>query len=714
MRAPLWNWLGVGCWLLGLLAGHPVMAQEQKTFIAFSMRVAQERVAEALRQRLDFRAHQPELFYLGGITKPWAVVLDTTTGDWILLGERDPQAAVLTLDDWVVALRARFIHPERDPGVSIDPLPSEACRKAGKQESCRDATRQTVRFFGGIEDTHFGQVCYEADWLMKKLGLALEKVAVPGLKPYYALAVEQAQRTRSRDTRVRGRFWFYPIVNRVNVVGDVVLLEQFQMGVFTEVLYAEVNGRPVQDLNTFTHSPSEGFSRSFSEHYDAVARARDVFETLRGLTRLAALAKGLTQVAAHPRFDFYLQEYSIKKVQTPHEVAVLWVQNQEVGLVVSGGASLMALVLRMQGGDTGALQELVLRTRPTQETLSWEFEVTLRAGNVVGVSLPADGDASRLAGPLFAHARFLFEMRHYDAAIEGFSKVIELFPHAVAYTARGGAYAAKGAYAQALADYSQALEIDPQYDAAYNNRGEIHRRTGQYDQALADLNQALQIHPAFAIAHHNRGLLYVELGQYDRAFADFNRALVLDSQAADTYVHRGVAYGTLGQYDQAIADFNRALAIHPQHVIAYINRGHAYQLSGQYASAIADFSQALALDPQDVVAFLNRGRAYAERGQYDQAIADCSRALALDPQRADAHMIRGFAYEKKRETTKALADYNQVLKLNANPLARHLYSYQELPILCAYTTIPGALCTKTPEDFVELARRRITTLKRQP
>jgi hypothetical protein len=200
------------------------------------MKVAQERVEEAVRKGQDFRAAQPDLFYLSGITKLSAVVIDTASRDWILLGERDPKASVLTLDDWVVALKARFLHPpEEDPGVTIDPIPSDECRKAGKTKACRDATRQEVRFFGGIENTHFGQVCYEADWLMKRMALALEQVPVPSLETYYDLAVKQARQAGNTNSSVASRFWFYPMTDRVNVVGDVVLFEKMQMGVFTEV-----------------------------------------------------------------------------------------------------------------------------------------------------------------------------------------------------------------------------------------------------------------------------------------------------------------------------------------------------------------------------------------------------------------------------------------------------------------------------------------------
>ena len=192
--------------IVAFLICRTASAQETKTFIAYSMKVAQARVEEAMRKGEDFRKKQPDLYYLGGITKPWAVVLDAENNDWILVGERDPKSSVLTLDDWVVALRARFIHPEKDPGVTIDPRPCKACVKSGKKEGCSHSTKQDVRFFGGIEDTHFGQVCYEADWLVKKIGLSLEKLQVKKIKSYFDLSIEQARNSGASSTKVSSRF----------------------------------------------------------------------------------------------------------------------------------------------------------------------------------------------------------------------------------------------------------------------------------------------------------------------------------------------------------------------------------------------------------------------------------------------------------------------------------------------------------------------------
>ena len=88
----------VGLWLILGLTGPGALGQETKTFVAYSMKVAQAQVQEAERRGEDFRRTQPDLFSLGGIAKPWA--------------------------------------------VTIDRRPSAECLKAGLQKACPDATRQ--------------------------------------------------------------------------------------------------------------------------------------------------------------------------------------------------------------------------------------------------------------------------------------------------------------------------------------------------------------------------------------------------------------------------------------------------------------------------------------------------------------------------------------------------------------------------------------------
>ncbi len=491
-----------------LFFSEAALAQEEtKTFIAYSMRVAQERVKSAISQGEDFRKTQPDLYYLGGITKPWAVIIDQKGGDWILVGEKDPKLSLLTLDDWVVALRARFIHTGKDPDVSIDPRPCDACVQAGKREGCRHYKQQDVRFFGGIENTHFGQVCFEADWLMKKIGMGLERLPVEKLKIYYDLSKEQLGNSGAAFTSVSSRFWFYPIVNRVNVFadeenGDVVLLEKFQMGVFTEVMYAEVGGNPVADLDKFNFRPSEEFSRSFSENSDAIAQAREVIDSLRGMTRVAGLAKGLVGVGKKPKAEFYLSTaYPVEKLPSLEPQEVLMVGGKNVGFEIQGGVQLMALAMRLQGGDVTAWRDLVLRSRSSPDAITWGFEMEIRDGQLKRVKIPAYmADPSQIAS-LFSQARFLYNKKRYDAAIEGFLKVLDLSPNlAVAYYYRGYSYT-QGVICRLKNRPIHLPQEHPNHEEFVNKFFVRHSDSDQdiheYSQAISDYTKALNINPNF-------------------------------------------------------------------------------------------------------------------------------------------------------------------------------------------------------------------------
>src|SRR5215471_15979731 len=133
----------------GVLRTPPVL-QEGEGFatppigglIAYSMKAARDRL-EAVESRDDWRGRDPELFTLGGITRPEGVVVDRTSGDVILIGHAEEGDAPLTLDDFVAALRARLI-AGKWPVVSIDPVPGKPMREGDPQ---------TVRFEGGIDNT---------------------------------------------------------------------------------------------------------------------------------------------------------------------------------------------------------------------------------------------------------------------------------------------------------------------------------------------------------------------------------------------------------------------------------------------------------------------------------------------------------------------------------------------------------------------------------
>ena len=78
-----------------------------------------------------------------------------------------------------------------------------------------------------------------------------------------------------------------------------------------------------------------------------------------------------------------------------------------------------------------------------------------------------------------------------DAAIEGYSKAIELDPYfAEAYFDRAHVYWWKKKFDKAIEDFNKAIELNPNNADAYNYRGEAHQLQGNNDLAEADFRRA--------------------------------------------------------------------------------------------------------------------------------------------------------------------------------------------------------------------------------
>ena len=207
---------------------------DNRTFVALSLRNCEREIGAEGGDSTNLKEKRPGIYFLSSITRPAFVVFDEDSKDAVLVGERSKDGVVLTMDDWITALRAAIIHPEEDPGVTIDPAVCDECKKKG-MFACPHTSTQDVKFFAGIEKTHFGEVCYEADWWMKLLSAGKIQSPVKGVRSFIDLVGEDAQANRMSASLLQTRFWFYPIINRVNLLDNMVLLQDFQMGVFTQV-----------------------------------------------------------------------------------------------------------------------------------------------------------------------------------------------------------------------------------------------------------------------------------------------------------------------------------------------------------------------------------------------------------------------------------------------------------------------------------------------
>ncbi len=628
-------------------------------YVALSLNAAR---ARAERARGEFSRTDPDAFYLAGINLIHGLVYDRDHHDLILVGEYDPNRATLTLDDLAVAMRARMVYG-RWPLVSIDPTGDTQAPQL-----------QRVRFEGGIENTQFGHDLFEADYRLKQIAMGLKPSGVPGLQTYWDRAMEGGD-----SHKISSRFWFYPVLPSVSIRENVIAIKGLKVGVFSEVMSAEIDGKRIENIAEFREPASADFARAVSARFSDIARIHASFARVQGLDELVAIAKAVEELEPRPTIAYWLRDYKIEEVPTPTVVEVLTRSgkykrpgdSRERVLSLSGGVQLMAVALRLRSGDVSALRDAVLKTRPTPDSLSWTFVV----GEWIVPTSSALMDEDDLA-VLLAQADFLERQQHYDSAIALYSKIVQLRPTWIgALVNRGNAYAVgKKEFQRAIDDFSRALEIDPLAAELFQNRGNAYAKgSGDYHRAIADFSRAIALNPELAESYQSRAASYSQLGGnfLTKAIEDFDRVIKINPKRAIAYVGRGLVYSALGERAKALGDLNLAIEISPALPAGYAGRGTHYYRINEPHLAIADCTRAIALDVKFAEAFGIRGISRDSIGDYAGAIADFTRQIDLEPTYV-AYYNRAVTLGRgRRDFVRAIEDFNRAIEMNS----QHSSSY---------------------------------------
>jgi Tfp pilus assembly protein PilF len=140
-----------------------------------------------------------------------------------------------------------------------------------------------------------------------------------------------------------------------------------------------------------------------------------------------------------------------------------------------------------------------------------------------------DAALKQRALDLWNEATRLHLSNELQRAVELYTKSIEIFPTAEAYTFRGWAYERMGRIDDAIAECRTAIEIDPGFGNPYNDIGAYLIAKGQFDDAIEWLEKA-KLAPRYEPRHFpfmNLGRVYAAKGMINRAIEEFQGALAL-------------------------------------------------------------------------------------------------------------------------------------------------------------------------------------------
>lgn len=343
-----------------------------ETYKAFSVKNAQ-RMIMSNSIGTDFRDDIPQVFTLSGITKLAGLVFDPDKQDIIIVGTEDARFPDLTLDDFISALKAKLVLGQW-PVVSLEP-----------DHNTEKDNQLTVRFEGGVVNTGFGKDLLEADYVLKKIVLGSHPTKIDGLKSYWDIGMEMAKQDPENIQNIKSGLWLFPVIANVIVDDNVVEIKRVDLEVFPggyHSIYQKFHG---VKKGTVEDKSATEFSANLRSKFHELVNKYPLFTRLYALGCFVALAAAIDDAGQEASFNWWMNNYNVRTVKTLSRIKMLkreekyeFVKDKYIHKGrrrLSGGIRLVAISHQIKGGNSEFLKDKVLQSRPTPDTLSWNFSV---------------------------------------------------------------------------------------------------------------------------------------------------------------------------------------------------------------------------------------------------------------------------------------------------------------------------------------------------
>lgn len=143
-----------------------------------------------------------------------------------------------------------------------------------------------------------------------------------------------------------------------------------------------------------------------------------------------------------------------------------------------------------------------------------------------------DPDPRTNAAELFRQAYQHQMAGDFQQAIDLYTRSIELFPTAEAYTFRGWTYSFLGDYDRAIAECLEAIKADPDFGNPYNDIGAYLIEQDKWEEAIPWFQKAMKAkrYEARCYPHFNLGRVYEHQHKWNEARECYARAYALDGR----------------------------------------------------------------------------------------------------------------------------------------------------------------------------------------
>jgi tetratricopeptide (TPR) repeat protein len=144
----------------------------------------------------------------------------------------------------------------------------------------------------------------------------------------------------------------------------------------------------------------------------------------------------------------------------------------------------------------------------------------------------SEADPRHAAAEYFQKAYELQMAGEFQQALELYTRSIETFPTAEAYTFRGWTYSFLGDYDRAIAECLEAIRVDPEFGNPYNDIGAYLIEQEKWDEAIPWFQKAMNAprYEARMYPHFNLGRVYEHQHNWQKAKECYAQAYALDKR----------------------------------------------------------------------------------------------------------------------------------------------------------------------------------------
>jgi hypothetical protein len=305
------------------------------------------------------------------------VCWDQSRGDWVLFGEAAPNRPGLPLDALILAFHA--VRTELDaPGVDI--------RAASASEN---EAMQQVSYYGGVESTVVGRWFFDFDYWMKRKSLGEADADFPEIPSYWEQtslewAKESPKQQNSSTTERHNRFWLQTDDFTAIQDGDILTFQSTPLKVRQEARSA------VSRSSTSTPN-NDTLAQAFADRLTTNLPRLSSTVPVAQIEDFALLIAGITWLASRDPHRNLRSWIAAKPVliSTPRAVPTLARHTERTGeidtpsglasaklsLTLSGGVLIRPTLIcvRPEDNELLRLETAILRARPLQPVLSWNF-----------------------------------------------------------------------------------------------------------------------------------------------------------------------------------------------------------------------------------------------------------------------------------------------------------------------------------------------------